>query len=123
MFDKGEESLDFAVGAFSNGQSDGQILLVDVCDVLGVGRGSLSAVEGELDLVVDHAAGLLESCEAGESGERDGVDVGARAGDDKALDGRECEVAVGGCEEGQLAGDLAEYEAIEAVLFTLLSDH
>ena len=32
MFDKGEESLDFAVVAFGDGQSDWQVLLVDVCD-------------------------------------------------------------------------------------------
>jgi len=121
----GGEGDDIAINADAPERlNDGQVLLVDV------DKGELSPVRGagvrrgeaELD-ARGSSAGCAEHVEGLEGLERDGVDVGAGAGNHEALDSGEGEVAHASGQEGQRAGALVLENVVEAFLFTLLSNH
>ena len=78
--------------------------------------------EAELD-ARGSSAGCAEHVEGLEGLERDGVDVGAGAGDHEALDSGEGEVAHASGQEGQRVGALVLENVVEAFLFTLLSNY
>ena len=104
--------------------NDGQVLLVDVDKgELGPVRGAgVRGGEAELD-ARGSSAGCAEHVEGLEGLERDGVDVGAGAGNHEALDSGEGKVAHASGQEGQRVGALVLENVVEALLFTLLPNY
>ena len=78
--------------------------------------------EAELD-ARGSSAGCAEHVEGLEGLERDGVDVGAGAGNHEALDSGEGKVAHASSQEGQRVRALVLENVVEALLFTLLPNY
>ena len=112
-----------ALGVSNDIDGDGGVLLVNVCNSQLVGSVHLGAIKSKADGLVCVTRGLRGDSESLEGGKRDGVEVRAAAGDDEALDGSEGKVAVAGGQERELGGDLAEDEAVEAVLLAFLAQY
>lgn len=103
---------------------DWLILLIDVGEPQHISINLVVIVDGKGKLDASGlCGGWYDEIERCKGFERNGVNIGASAGNDKALNGSEGKIEITSRQEGQFTRDLALHDAEPSLLLSLLADN